>query len=121
MCFTRVRRLAEFQSTRPIAGAASYEAEVENNTRILSRTKPQKANWARINCDFPSVKDSMKEKPSMFRGQVGNIDIVVENPGEYEVKVLRANKLAKSLKFTVAPDGSLDNGIAKNRKLAVIA
>ncbi|HKY28313.1 MAG TPA: hypothetical protein VJM12_10245 [Pyrinomonadaceae bacterium] len=47
--------------------------------------------------------------------------ILVENPGEYEVKVLRANKLAKSLKFTVAPDGSFENGIATNSSSQVIA
>ena len=31
--------------------------------------------------------------------------------------MLRSNKLARSLKFTVAPGGSFDNGIAKNNKL----
>jgi hypothetical protein len=60
---------------------------------------------------------SMKEKPSMIPGQVGTIHVLAENPGEYEVKILRNNKLARSLKFTVAPGGSFDNGIAKSNKL----
>ena len=35
-----------------------------------------------------------------------------ENPGDYEVKVLREGKLTRALKFTVGPDGKLvDNGI----------
>ena len=101
-----------------IAGAAGCDAEVENNTTHYVEDKlPQKAKWARVVCSFPNVMGSMKEKPTMLPGQVGNIHILVENPGEYEVKILRANKLARSLKFTVAPGGSFDNGIGKNSKL----
>jgi hypothetical protein len=42
---------------------------------------------------------------------------LAKNPGEYEVKVLIVNKLARSIKFTVAADGSFDNGIATANKL----
>ena len=36
-----------------------------------------------------------------------------QNPGEYEVKVLRAGRLARAFKFTVGADGRIaDNGIA---------
>jgi len=38
-----------------------------------------------------------------------------ENPGEYEVRVLRDGKLTRVLKFTVGPDGKIvDNGIVNN-------
>lgn len=41
-----------------------------------------------------------------------------KNPGEYEIKVLRENQLARSLKFTVGKDGKIvDNGVATNNKL----
>jgi len=101
-----------------IAGAAGCDAEVENNTTHYVEDKlPQKAKWARVVCSFPNVMGSMKEKLTMLPGQVGNIHIIGENPGEYEVKILRANKLARSLKFTVAPGGGFDNSIAKNSKL----
>jgi hypothetical protein len=101
-----------------IAGSAGCGAEVENNTTHYVEDKlPQKAKWARVICDFPNVMGSMREKPSKFPGQVGDVHILAENPGEYEVKILRANKLARSLKFTVAPGGSFENGIAKNSKL----
>jgi hypothetical protein len=40
-----------------------------------------------------------------------------KNPGEYEIKVLSAGHLARSVKFTVAADGSFDNGIASANKL----
>jgi hypothetical protein len=39
------------------------------------------------------------------------------NPGEYEFKVLWNNKLARSIKFTVGPNGKLDNGIATANKI----
>ncbi len=42
---------------------------------------------------------------------------IPENPGEYEIKVMRGGRLARSLKFTVAEDGSFDNGIATDNKL----
>ena len=42
---------------------------------------------------------------------------MASNPGEYEFKVLWENKLARSIKFTVGPDGKLDNGIASANKV----
>jgi hypothetical protein len=101
-----------------IAGSAGCEAEVENNTTHYVEDKvPQKAKWARVICDFPNIKGFMKEKQSPFPGQVGEIHLLGENPGEYEVKILRNNKLARSLKFTVAAGGSFDNGIATKSNL----
>ena len=103
-----------------IAGSAGCGTEVENNTTHYVEDKyPQKAKWARVRCNFPNIKGHIKdlEKPGAIPGQVGGIFYLAENPGEYEVKVLRNNKLARSLKFTVAPGGSFDNGIAKNSKL----
>jgi hypothetical protein len=35
---------------------------------------------------------------------------VFANPGEYEIKVLRDDELARSIKFTVGPDGQLAGG-----------
>ncbi len=41
-----------------------------------------------------------------------------KNPGEYEIKILRDNQLARTAKFTVGQDGKfVDNGFAKNAKL----
>ncbi len=41
-----------------------------------------------------------------------------KNPGEYEIKVLRDNQPARSLKFTVGSDGKIvDNGIAATNRL----
>lgn len=41
-----------------------------------------------------------------------------KNPGEYEIKILRNNQLARSIKFTVGSDGKIvDNNIAKQANL----
>ena len=103
-----------------LVGRAGCEAEVENNTtHYVEDALPQKAKWQRIICSFPSIKGAAKniEPPSVIPGQVGNIYVLADNPGEYEFKVLQNNKLSRSMKFTVAPGGSFDNGIAKNSKL----
>ena len=97
-------------------GRASCESIIENNTtHYVAETVPQKAKWALVECDFPNVRgwDKAKEEPGMF----GPLHVVSENPGEYELKVLWNNKLARSIKFTVRPDGKFDNGIAAVNKL----
>jgi len=97
-------------------GKAGCEARVENNTtHYVEDSVPQKAKWARVECDFPNIKGSNTtgEGPSMF----GEMFTLAANPGEYEFKLLWNNKLARSIKFTVAPGGKFDNGIATNNQL----
>ena len=44
-----------------------------------------------------------------------------KNPGDYEIKVLRLQKLARAVSFSVGADGRIvDNGIAKQNKLGGI-
>ena len=97
-------------------GRASCESDVENGTtHYVEDSIPQKAKWARVKCDFPSVKgrDKTGEEPGMF----GPLYVLDAHPGDYEFKVLWNNHLARSMKFTVAPDGKFDNGIATANKL----
>jgi hypothetical protein len=97
-------------------GKASCEPDVENNTtHYVTESVPQKAKWARVHCTFNNVRghDRSGEEPGMF-GALYQLD---KNPGEYEMKVLWNNKLARSVKFTVAPGGKFDNGIASANKL----
>jgi len=95
-------------------GKASCEAEVENNTtHYVEDSVPQKAKWARVECDFPTIKGSNKTDDATTK----DLFTLAANPGEYEVKVLWNNKLARSLKFTVQPVGKLDNGIATSNQL----
>ena len=97
-------------------GKPSGEAKVENYpTHYVADNIPQKAKWARVECSFPNVVgwDKTDEKYDLF----GPPHSLAANPGEYEVKVLRSNKLARSIKFTVDKDGKFDNGIAAANKL----
>lgn len=97
-------------------GRAGCEAELENNTtHYVEESIPQKAKWARVRCDFPNIKgrNDTGEAPSIF----GEIFTLAANPGEYEFKLLWNNKLARSMKFTVTPDGKFDNGIASSNQL----
>ena len=97
-------------------GRAGCDAEVENNTtHYVDESIPQKARWARVRCNFPNIKgrDETGEEPSIF----GKMFTLADNPGEYEFKLLWNNRLARSIKFTVAPGGKFDNGIATANKL----
>jgi hypothetical protein len=92
------------------------DPEVENNTtHLVADTVPQKAKWVRVRCTFFSVRgwDRTGEDPGMF-GPLYQLD---KNPGEYEVKVLWSNRLARSIKFTVGADGTLPDSVAVANKL----
>lgn len=97
-------------------GSAGCDTEVENNTtHYVEDALPQKAKWARVRCSFPNVKgrDNTGQEYSLW----GPPHLLAGNPGEYEFKLLWNNRLARSIKFTVAPDGKFDNGIATANKL----
>jgi hypothetical protein len=99
-------------------GKASCEAKVENNTtHYVNEGVPQKAKWARVECSFPIVKQWDKTDGGKGQPNTNEMFKLASNPGEYEFKVLWNNKLARSIKFTVGPDGKLDNGIATSNKL----
>lgn len=94
---------------------AGCQPELENvTTRLVADSVPQKAKWARVTANFPSVRRFNKT------GQAapwGPPFLLSANPGEYEIKVLWHNHLARSLKFTVDADGKFDNGIAANNHI----
>jgi hypothetical protein len=98
-------------------GKASCEPDVENEPTnfVNEKLAPQKAKWARVVCRFGNVRawDKTGEPPGMF-GALYQLD---KNPGLYEMKVLRSNKLARSVKFTVPAGGKLDTSLAAKNKL----
>ena len=101
-------------------GAASCDSEVDLQTTIsVNENFPQKAKWVRLECNFPVVKQHDKTNNGQGQPNTNEMFKMGANPGEYEVKVLWNNKLARSIKFTVAPGGKLDNGIATSNKLGI--
>ena len=99
-------------------GKASCDTPVENSTtHYVNEGVPQKAKWARVECNFPVVKRWDKTNDGQGQPNTNEMFKLAANPGEYEFKVLWNNKLARSIKFTVGPDGKLDNGIASANKV----
>jgi hypothetical protein len=97
-------------------GEPVCDPEVENNTtHNVANTVPQKAKWIRVRCRFFSVQgwDQTGDDTGLF----GPLHQLSKNPGEYEFKVLWNNRLARSIKFTVGPDGKIDDGITSTNKL----
>ncbi|HSU25953.1 MAG TPA: hypothetical protein VLI65_08230 [Pyrinomonadaceae bacterium] len=91
-----------------------------NPTNYVAENIPQRAKWARVECSFPNIKawDKTGETRDNFPGQTGKIHMLANNPGEYEFKLLWNNHLARSIKFTVGPDGRIvDNGVASGNRL----
>jgi len=101
-------------------GRAGCGSDIENETtHYVDDSLPQKAKWGRVVCSFPNIKgwDTTGETREPFPGQTGSIHFIKTNPGDYELKVLWRNHLARSIKFTVGADGNFDNGIATANKL----
>ena len=95
---------------------AGCQPELENvTTRTVADSVPQKAKWARVQATFPSVRRF--DKSGQAPGPWGPQYLLSANPGDYEIKILWHNHLARSMKFTVDADGKFDNGIAKENKI----
>jgi hypothetical protein len=75
---------------------------------------PSKHQWGAEECNFLGVYRTQQEADDGYDPKFG----IDKNPGDYEVKVLVVNHLARSIKFSVGPDGKIvDNGIATANKL----
>src|SRR5262249_26008912 len=74
--------------------------------------KPEKPAWGVVDCAFLGVYPQRPDEG----GYDPKFDVSA-NPGEYEVKVLLAGHLARSIKFTVGADGKLDKNLALSNKL----
>ncbi len=74
---------------------------------------PAKYLWGLAECDFLGVYRTQKEAEDGYDPKFS----LEKNPGDYEVKVLIVNKLARSIKFSVDANGIVDNGIATANKL----
>ena len=99
-------------------GRASCGATVENEpTHSVNDAMANKVKWKLIECKFPIVKRWDKTNEGRGQGNTNEMFKMAQNPGEYEFKLLWNNKLARSIKFTVGPEGLLDNGVASSNKI----
>lgn len=93
-------------------GKSMCRPEVENEPTHRPHEMVGRAKWTRMDCEFPVIKGWDKAGQNQ-----SDIFKMAANPGEYEIKVLWNEKLARSIKFTVGPNGKIDNGIATANKL----
>ena len=90
-----------------IRSGGSCSSDIEfRPTHSVTENLPQGAVWTRIDCSLHgAIARPNADNPGAHA--------VSAKPGEYEVKVLRQQRLARSIKFAVGPDGNLvDNGVA---------
>lgn len=94
-------------STKDQTGSAAYDSAIFPNSSEGNN------RWERWGFSWGHVRGWTTE-PSNNTG----LFFLNQNPGEYEVKVLRDGELARSAKFVIGPDGKLvDNGISQKNAL----
>jgi hypothetical protein len=86
-----------------------------NEDEIATGVGDPQGRWGLWTFQFAKVRGFNKDTSANSYEGVFFLD---KNPGEYEIKVLRQQKLARSATFTVGADGKIvDNGIAKQNNL----
>ena len=100
-------------STKEQTGSAGYDSAIFANSNEGTRWERWTFSWGQVrgwNADTSSANNTSQ------------LFFLNQNPGEYEVKVLRDGDLARSAKFAVGPDGRLvDNGITQKNNLGGLA
>jgi len=74
---------------------------------------PDQMQWWDVDCEIVGV---YLNDPGEHQGYDPRF-IMSQNPGEYEMKAITGGKLARSVKFTVREDGTIDNSIAESNKV----
>ena len=105
-----------YQGMRIAAPSCSDDIDY-SPSRFISKTVAQGAKWQRIDCTIGSVL----AVPDKSSGPLPQAFDLSANNGEYEIKVLRNNKLARSIKFTVENGKIKDNGIYAANKMGSAA
>jgi hypothetical protein len=103
----------------PIGRAScGSDVDLQPTHYVDTSSTPEGAKWSRVRCEFPMVRRTSGTS-DMFETS--------SNPGEYEVKVLRRNKLARSIKLTLGADGTVEssaapsNGLRASRAIVPVA
>ncbi|MBX7222944.1 MAG: hypothetical protein K1Y36_23550 [Blastocatellia bacterium] len=103
-----------FYKGKQIAACTNSYPDAENETAVGDDAH----KWTHWPFYFPTVRGFNKDTSANSYDSMFFLD---KNPGEYEVKVLRDSKLARTAKFTVGADGKIvDNGIARANKMGGI-
>ena len=103
-----------FYNGKQIASTKEQTGSEASDASLLTSGNDKDPRWERWSFRWYSVRgyniDTSNNNSSFF--------LLNQNPGEYEVKVLREGDLVRSMKFTVGADGKfVDNGVASQNNL----
>lgn len=94
-------------------------ATANNETEISTGVGDPEGRWGLWTFQFARVRGYNHDTASA--NSYESVFFLDKNPGDYEIKVLRQQKLARSASFTVGADGRIvDNGIAKQARMGGI-
>ena len=103
-----------FYKGQQIASALGNNAD-----EIATGVGDKEGRWGLWTFQFAKARGYNNDSSSA--NSYSGIFFLDKNPGDYEIKVLRQQKLARSATFTVGADGRIvDNGIARQNKLGGI-
>ena len=93
-------------------GSAKEGVVIETGT-----TNPD-VHWGRWTFSFDHVAEALKHDNG--NNNYDGMHFLDKNPGDYELKILRDGKLARTAKFTIGEDGKIvTGGLAEKNKLGV--
>jgi hypothetical protein len=119
MWFRGTRSSEKMEGVLFYKGQQVGTATANNESEISTGVSDPQGRWGLWTFQFARVRGYDNDSSSATR--YDGMFFLDKNPGEYEVKVLRQQKLARSASFTVGADGRIvDNGIAKQAKLGGI-
>jgi len=103
--------------------------------KLVADSRQEGSKYGDTSCEILDRPDGNTDTPNSYCRRMFGVNAIVsdtqpanssfpddfpiyKNPGEYEIKILRDGKLARTLKFTVGPNGQLvDTGIGKQNNL----
>jgi hypothetical protein len=78
-----------------------------------SERNPTLHVWLEVECNFRGV---YRDEPPPGQGEDPR-HALTKNPGDYEIRILDADHLVRSVRFTIAPDGTFASRVAAANKL----
>ena len=119
MWFRGTRSGSKMEGVLFYKGQQVGSVNASNTGEIFTGVGDPQGRWGLWTFQFLKVR-GYNHEPSTATSYPETF-LLNKNPGDYEIKVLREQKLARSATFVVGPDGWIvDNGIAKQNNLGGI-
>jgi hypothetical protein len=119
MWFRGTRSGTKMQGVLFYKGQQVADVMANNEDEISTGVGDPEGRWGLWTFQFARVRGYNNDPSSASR--YSEMFFLDKNPGDYEIKVLREQKLARSATFSVGADGRIvDNGIAKQNQLGGI-